>query len=214
MRLSYRFLPHAIFSLAFVISSSVGSLDKSLALRNHYSRAYPDFKVTARGDDPPTEQVTEPATSTGPDDFGKNLVSEPQWTGARLTQLFNLDGQVKWQDMTSKDGTKSGGDSDKIWYLKDAIDLYLSRVKPEKRNGVFWSGGSTTEDDFDYIDEFIESPTRLNGLGVKADLIYPIDDFKKMGLDGSNKNGLWWRAVNRMSKGELNSTHSRLRSAS
>ena len=115
-------------------------------------------------------------------------------------QLTASGDQVKWTDWTSGDGTKEGGDGDKVWYVKDAIKLYLDRVQPENRNGVFWAGGSTTEDDFDYIDEFIESPTRLDSTGVKAADVYPIDDFTKMGLDGINKDGRWWRAINRMSK--------------
>lgn len=108
---------------------------------------------------------------------------------------------MSWTDWTAGDGTKEGSDSDKVWYIKDAIRLYLDRVEPERRNGVFWAGGATTQDDFDYIDEFIESPTRLDGNGVKAEDIYPITDFTNMGLDGVNKDGRWWRAINRMSKG-------------
>lgn len=103
--------------------------------------------------------------------------------------------------MTSGDGANSGGDSDKIWYLQDFITKYLDRIPAENRNGVFWAGGSTSEDDFDYIDEFIESPTRLDSQGVKADMVYPLSDFQAMGLDGT-KTQLWWRAINRMSKGE------------
>lgn len=102
--------------------------------------------------------------------------------------------------MTSGDGANSGGDSDKIWYLQDFITKYLDRIPAENRNGVFWAGGSTSEDDFDYIDEFIESPTRLDSQGVKADMVYPLSDFQAMGLDGT-KTQLWWRAINRMSKG-------------
>lgn len=104
--------------------------------------------------------------------------------------------------MTSGDGTRSGGDTDKIWYLKDAINLYLARVQTDRRIGVFWSGGSTTPDDFENMDEFIESPTRLNMNGVKAEDVYPNEDLVAMGLDQSNKNNLWWRAINRMSKGK------------
>ncbi|KAL9082948.1 MAG: hypothetical protein Q9165_008729 [Trypethelium subeluteriae] len=114
--------------------------------------------------------------------------------------ILYVDGQVQWEYMTSEDGIRSGGDSDKIWYLKDAIDLYLKRVEADKRNGVFWAGGATTEDDFSNIDEFIESPTRLEGNGVRADDVYNTDDFKSMNLDASNTNNLWWRAINRMSK--------------
>lgn len=110
--------------------------------------------------------------------------------------------------MTSGDGANSGGDSDKIWYLQDFITKYLERTTPENRNGVFWAGGSTSQDDFDYIHEFIESPTRLDSTGVKADMVYPIDDFEAMGLDGTKKTQLWWRAINRMSKGEQSRTHS------
>ncbi|KAH8659000.1 hypothetical protein BGZ61DRAFT_540341 [Ilyonectria robusta] len=123
-----------------------------------------------------------------------NIVAQLQ---PRVDDPFG--GQVAWTDMTSGDGANSRGDSDKIWYLQDFITKYLDRIPAENRNGVFWAGGSTSEDDFDYIDEFIESPTRLDSQGVKADMVYPLSDFQAMGLDGT-KTQLWWRAINRMSK--------------
>jgi len=107
---------------------------------------------------------------------------------------------VSWVDMTSGDGASTGYDTDGIWYIKDAINLYLTRI-PEAadRTGVFWAGGATTEDDFGDVDEFIE--INLNSQAQKADMVYPYTDFTAMNLDGSNKNSLWWRSINRMSKG-------------
>ncbi|KAM0800811.1 hypothetical protein BDR22DRAFT_889161 [Usnea florida] len=100
--------------------------------------------------------------------------------------------------MTSGDGTKSGYDEDGIWYLSDAIQLYLQRVEKEQRTGVFWAGGATTEEDFAIVDEFAE--INLNNKGRSANTVFSYADFERMNLDGNNKNNLWWRAVNRMSK--------------
>ena len=103
--------------------------------------------------------------------------------------------------MTSGDGTQSGKDRDGIWYLNDAIQLYLERFeKEEQRTGVFWAGGATTQDDFDIVYEFAE--INLNNNGRTAEQVFPYADFEKMKLDGNNKNNLWWRAINRMSKGK------------
>ncbi len=102
--------------------------------------------------------------------------------------------------MTSGDGTESGNDKDGIWYLSDAIQLYLQRVSKEQRTGVFWAGGATTQDDFDTVYEFKE--INLNDNGRIAEEVFPFADFQRMKLDGNNKNNLWWRAINRMSKGK------------
>ena len=102
--------------------------------------------------------------------------------------------------MTSGDGTESGYDKDGIWYMNEAIQLYLQRVKKEERTGVFWAGGATTEDDFGNVYEFVE--LNLNDNARIAEQVFPFSDFKNMKLDGNNKNNLWWRAINRMSKGK------------
>lgn len=54
-------------------------------------------------------------------------------------------------------------------------------------------------DDFDVVDEFLE--IKLNFKAQKADTVYYLSDFSDMGLDGSKKNKLWWKAINQMSKG-------------
>lgn len=106
---------------------------------------------------------------------------------------------VKWTDMTSGDGTDSGKDANGIWYIKDAINAYTSKYSdPNDRVGIFWAGGSATADDFDNIDEFIESYTADKG--KKFLDIFDIDAMTSMGLSESNKNNLWWRAINRASK--------------
>ena len=104
--------------------------------------------------------------------------------------------------MTSGDGTKSGYDKDGIWYLSDAIQLYLQRAGKEQRTGVFWAGGATTEEDFATVDEFAE--INLNNNGRSANDVFSYADFERMKLDGNNKNNLWWRAINRMAKGKKN----------
>lgn len=110
------------------------------------------------------------------------------------------DGQVAWVDLSSGDGVTTGNDADKIWYIKDAIDLYIKRFPDsDARTGLFWAGGYTAVEDFEDMDEFAE--INLGGNAHKADDIFTISDFTAMGLDGSNKNNLWWRAINRMSKG-------------
>jgi hypothetical protein len=115
------------------------------------------------------------------------------------TSPGDFGGEVSWIGMTSGDGVLEGYDADKIWYLKDAINLYLQRVPEESRTGVFWAGGATTVDDFNDVDEFLE--INLNFKAQKADTVYHLSDFSDMGLDGLKKNNLWWRAINRMSKG-------------
>ena len=82
--------------------------------------------------------------------------------------------------------------------MNDAIGLYLERVEKASRTGVFWAGGSTTEDDFGDVEEFIE--INLGDQAVKADMVFPFKDFENMKLDGT-QNNLWWRSINRMSKG-------------
>ncbi len=112
------------------------------------------------------------------------------------------DGQVSWTDWTAGDGQKTGGDADGVWYVADAISLYLKRFPLSgKRTGVFWAGGATTEDDFETVDEFLE--INLNFGAQKADTVYSNQDFLDMNLNEANKatDQKWWRAINRMSKG-------------
>ena len=118
-----------------------------------------------------------------------------------LLTLDPVEGDVSWTDMTSGDGVKNGFDSNGIWYMNDAIDLYIKRIEKTRRTGVFWSGGATTEEDFSIVDEFIE--INLKNDAVKADTVFPYSDFENMKLDGSNKDNLWWRAIIRMSKGAI-----------
>ena len=63
---------------------------------------------------------------------------------------------------------------------------------------MFWAGGSITEDDFDNIGEFNES--YIKGKGKVFTDLFDIGVFEKMSLSASNKNNLWWRAINRASK--------------
>ena len=106
---------------------------------------------------------------------------------------------VKWTDWTSGDGTKDGKDSDGISYIKTLIESYIGKYPdPANRIGIFWAGGSTEQDDFDNVDEFIESYTDDNGRVFTN--IFDINTMTSMGLSESNKNGLWWRAINRASK--------------
>lgn len=105
-------------------------------------------------------------------------------------------GEVSWQYMSSKDGTQSGYDREEIWYLKDAINLYVRRIEKQRRTGVFWAGGATTDDDFADVDQFIEID--LMDQAVVASTVFLNSDFMYMGLHGLD--GRWWRAINRLSK--------------
>ena len=64
---------------------------------------------------------------------------------------------IQWTDWTSGDGTRDGKDTDGISYIKPLTNEYTEKC-PESidRVGVFWAGGSTTEDDFGNVEEFIE----------------------------------------------------------
>lgn len=207
MHLSHCFLVYAAIAIPLAAQLAVGLLNENRAVQGHS-----DTKKTIRRRGSPPPAPGPPGTFTGPNDFGKNSISETRGSNVKLTYVVMVGGQVRWEDMTSKDGTKSGSDSDKIWYLKEFINHYLKEVKPEFRNGVFWSGGATSEEDIAAIEEFIDSPTRLGGKGVIANMVYKMDIFQGMGLDGSKTN-LWWRATNRMSKGEPFPRCSRLRRA-
>ena len=113
--------------------------------------------------------------------------------------LKPLGDSVKWTGWTSGDGTKDGKDGDGVSYIKTLIETYITKYSdPTQRVGVFWAGGSTTEDDFDNVDEFIESYTDDNG--KKFTDIFDINMMTSMGLDEKNKDGRWWRAINRASK--------------
>ena len=106
--------------------------------------------------------------------------------------------------MTSGDLEKTGTDSDGIWYVKEAVERYNKAVPEEKRQGLFWAGGATTQEDFDIIAEFQESETRLDEKAVQFLDVFSFErDFGKggMNLDPNNRNNLWWRALNRISKG-------------
>ena len=106
---------------------------------------------------------------------------------------------IKWTDLTSGDGAKSGNDANGIWYIKDAINAYTKKYPdPNDRVGIFWAGGAVSQDDFHDIDEFIEAYTADKG--KKFLDIFDIEAMTSMGLSESNKNNLWWRAINRASK--------------
>ena len=106
---------------------------------------------------------------------------------------------VKWTGWTSGDGVNDGNDADGVWYIKKAIDTYLQKVpNADDRIGIFWAGGSTSEDDFGNIDEFIEFYT--DDKGKKFLDVFSFDMLTGMGLDANNKDGRWWRAINRFSK--------------
>jgi hypothetical protein len=118
--------------------------------------------------------------------------------------LFALPLRADWVEMSSGDLQKTGTDEDGIWYVKEAVDRYNSVVPDEKRQGLFWAGGATTKEDFDNIAEFQESESRLDGNAVQfLDVFSFEEDFgaNGMGLDANNRNHLWWRALNRVSKG-------------
>lgn len=95
---------------------------------------------------------------------------------------------------------KDGKDSDGIWYIKEAIETYTTKyADPNTRIGVFWAGGVVTQDDYDDIAEFIESYTDDRGKIFQD--IFSMESLEDMGLSHSQKTGLWWRAINRASKG-------------
>ena len=75
---------------------------------------------------------------------------------------------------------------------------YRCILDPNDRVGIFWAGGSITEDDFGNIDEFIEFYTA--GKGKLFTNVFDTEIFDNMSLSASNKNNLWWRAINRASK--------------
>ena len=114
--------------------------------------------------------------------------------------ILNSTGDfVQWTDWTSGDGTQDSKDADGILYIRAMISAYIAKYPdPNDRIGIFWTGGHVTEDDFYNIDEFLEMYTANRGKRLTD--IYDYDFFQKMGLDGSNKNNLWWRASNRASK--------------
>lgn len=121
---------------------------------------------------------------------------------SQLTFVQLDDGQVAWTDMTSGDGEKTGKDTNGVPYVKYLIDYYVNKVKAEDRVGVFWTGGTMTEDDYDNIYEFIESETRLNNHGKIFKDVFDNDFLKnEMGIDSSNQNNLYWRGIYRASKG-------------
>lgn len=63
---------------------------------------------------------------------------------------------VQWTDWTSKDGTLDGKDTDGISYIKPLISAYTAKYPdPNDRVGIFWAGGSVSEDDFGDIEEFM-----------------------------------------------------------
>lgn len=117
----------------------------------------------------------------------------------RIVIMFTADSD-QWTDWTSGDGTRDGEDADGILYIKPPINAYTEEYPdPNDRVGIFWAGGSTTEDDFGNVDEFIEFYTAEKGkLFTK---VFDTGLFEKnMSLSATNKNNLWWRAINRASK--------------
>ena len=104
--------------------------------------------------------------------------------------------------MTSQDGTLTGNDPDGIWYLRDAIDIYYQKwPSAANRIGIFWAGGATTQDDMNNVKEF--AAVNLQGNAHLAKDVTMGDDLNRIGLDRSTKSpsNLWWRAINRASKG-------------
>ena len=116
------------------------------------------------------------------------------------TIILSLIGDsIQWTDWTSGDGVQDGKDANGISFIKPLINAYTVKYPdPNNRVGIFWAGGSITGDDFDNIDEFIESYTA--GKGRVFTDIFDTKDFENMGLSAANKNNLWWRAINRASK--------------
>ncbi|OOQ83041.1 hypothetical protein PEBR_38392 [Penicillium brasilianum] len=111
------------------------------------------------------------------------------------------NGQVAWTDMTSGDGQKDGKDTNGVPYIKYLIDYYVNKFSSEDRVGVFWTGGTMTEDDYDNIYEFIESETRLDNHGkIFKDVFDNNYLTNEMGIDTSNQNNLYWRSIYRASK--------------
>ena len=62
----------------------------------------------------------------------------------------------------------------------------MKYLYPNDRIGVFWAGGSTTGDDFDNVDEFIES--YIADKGKVFSNVLDIDFFQKLVLSESNKD--------------------------
>ncbi|KAL8725407.1 MAG: hypothetical protein Q9181_006429 [Wetmoreana brouardii] len=113
--------------------------------------------------------------------------------------FYRIGDEIKWTQWTAGDGVKDGKDVDGIWYVKDAIAMYTEPLPdPNNRVGVFWVGGFMTQDDFDKIREFIKIYTGSKGK-IAYD-VFPTDIVQSLGLNKSNKNGLWWRAINRACK--------------
>ncbi|KAI9675993.1 MAG: hypothetical protein M1817_000736 [Caeruleum heppii] len=121
----------------------------------------------------------------------------PPQDGASSSPPDFFEGKISWQHMTSGDGTRDGDDPDRVWHVKKFLNHYLEKTQ-DKRVGVFWAGGATTEEDFDNINEFQELP--VNFQGVIAFDVFENSIFESMGLSWYNKNNLWWRAINRACK--------------
>ncbi|KAL1980203.1 hypothetical protein VTN96DRAFT_4469 [Rasamsonia emersonii] len=96
------------------------------------------------------------------------------------------------------DGTLSGKDPDGIFYVKDFINAYTSKVPDEDRVGIFWAGGATTADDFENIYEFIEM--RLDFKGKLFSDVFDFNFFQTNMNLGTEQNNLYWRAMYRASK--------------
>lgn len=114
--------------------------------------------------------------------------------------ILNFTGDsIQLTDWTSGDGTRDGKDADGISYIKPLINACTAKYPdPNDRVGIFWAGGSTTQDDLDNVGEFIESYTAEKGKVFTN--IFDVELFEKMSLSASNRNNLWWRAMNRASK--------------
>ncbi|KAL8702969.1 MAG: hypothetical protein Q9201_003852 [Fulgogasparrea decipioides] len=114
--------------------------------------------------------------------------------------LIRAGDDVRWTGWTAGDGAKDGKDADGIWSVKDVIgEVTKNEPVPNNRTFGFWAGGVSEGDDFDNIYEFIESKTDNVGKVFKD--VFSFDALQKMGLSSQNRNGLWWRAINRASKG-------------
>ena len=102
--------------------------------------------------------------------------------------------------MTAGDGRKNEKDSDGVWFTKTAVEFYVGQVKDvEDRVGIFWGGGAMEDDDFSYIDEFIEF--KLKGKGkLFTDIFNHTVLMGYAGVDSRNKDNRYWRAIRRTSK--------------
>lgn len=106
-----------------------------------------------------------------------------------------LGGEVSWTSWTSGDGQQTGKDDDGVPYIQSLIQMMLdARPGPSERTLVFWAGGETDRDD---VNEYAEM--KLDPEGHQFEDFFGQNLMDQLGIEhGSN---LYWRALNRMSKG-------------